>query len=152
MTQERRDTFQSKDQKRWNIWSLYFCWCCVKFSAENPMKEKKCAENLKFYPHCWEVKIWPHLPWPSLQFRVSCCGKQLSRGSPSTAQVSFLSLACRSWVSEASRCLANPAPSWGRTFTAAWRTCTTTGSTSSTWQRGASCRSTVWWVSLSLSL
>lgn len=51
-----------------------------------------------------------------------------------------------SWVLEASHCLVNLVPFWGRTSTAAWRTSTTTESISSTWQRGVSHRYTAWWV------
>lgn len=51
-----------------------------------------------------------------------------------------------SWVLEASHCLVNLVPFWGRTSTAAWKTSTTTESISSTWQRGVSHRYTAWWV------
>lgn len=66
------------------------------------------------------------------RIRLFCVNKynceRLHRVPPRFKVLRFPSV--HSWASAASPCPENPAPSWGRTSTAAWRTSTTTGSIS----------------------
>lgn len=109
------------------IWSLTCETCCFEFgkkTKQKPSEWEKCCRWFfgKSQSQVWQMRLQP---------------------VPEATSCVFLH---HSWVSAGSLCLENPAPSWGRTSTAAWRTSTTTASTSSTWPRGASRRSTAWWV------